>query len=158
MVWPKCHWGCGALRAKSPSFHTSRERLSIVTITSPGSSPPGCLSSNDTTTPAGIHVCWPGSRRVPSEGLAPCSQTKATPRASASPLMTSTIQRPCKRMSTLLCRSVLKLASLGADGRFIPVPLFKPISYMVKQKEDDDDLVSILWLTQIVYYHMPVSK
>jgi hypothetical protein len=29
---------------------------------------------------------------------------------------------------------------------------------MAKQKEDDDDLVSTLWLTQIVFYHMLVSK
>jgi len=53
---------------------------------------------------------------------------------------------------------VLTIASLGADGRFIPVPLFKPISQMVKQKEAYDDLVYKLWLTQIVYYHTPVLK
>jgi hypothetical protein len=50
------------------------------------------------------------------------------------------------------------LASSGADGRFIPVPLLKPIGQMVKHKEEYDNLVYKLWLTQIVYYHMPVSK
>src|SRR6266404_2039314 len=50
-------------------------------------------------------------------------------------------QCPCKRVSPLLCLSVLTLASIGADGRFILVPLFKPISQMVKHKEDYDDLV-----------------
>jgi hypothetical protein len=38
------------------------------------------------------------------------------------------------------------------------VPLLKPIGQMVKQKEDDDDLVYTRWLTQIVYYHMSVLK
>ena len=38
------------------------------------------------------------------------------------------------------------------------MPLFKPISQMVNQKEEYDDLVYKLWLTQIVYYHTPVSK
>lgn len=61
-------------------------------------------------------------------------------------------------MSPLLCLSVLTLASIGADGSFIPVPLLKPIGQMVKQKEDDDDLVYTRWLTQIVYYHMSVLK
>jgi len=67
-------------------------------------------------------------------------------------------QCPCKRVSPLLCLSVLTLASIGADGRFILVPLFKPISQMVKHKEDYDDLVYTLWLTQIVYYHTSVLK
>jgi hypothetical protein len=42
---------------------------------------------------------------------------------------------------------VLTRASLTADGRFIPVPLLKPIGQMVKQNEDYDDLVYKLWLT-----------
>jgi hypothetical protein len=41
-------------------------------------------------------------------------------------------QCPCKRVSPLLCISVLTLDSSGADGRFIPVPLLKPIGLMVK--------------------------
>jgi hypothetical protein len=38
-------------------------------------------------------------------------------------------------------------ASSGADGRFIPVPLLKPIGQMVKHKEEYDNLVYKLWLT-----------
>jgi hypothetical protein len=53
---------------------------------------------------------------------------------------------------------VLALASLDADGIFIKVPLLKPIGQMVKHSEDDDDFVYKLWLTQIVYYHIPLSN
>src|SRR6266852_2431060 len=67
-------------------------------------------------------------------------------------------QCPCKRVSPRLCRSVPTRASLGADRRFIPAPLFKPIGQMVNQKEAYDDLVYKLWLTQIVYYHTPSQK
>jgi hypothetical protein len=45
---------------------------------------------------------------------------------------------------------VFTRASPGADGRFIPVLPFKPTGQKVKQKEDYDDLVYKLWLTQVV--------